>query len=608
MVMPGFASLLLATPASAQVQTSRIAVLNFQNLTKTPDDMITTMCRDAVVVELLGTAKYDVTTSETLQTTMEKLGFRGKNERASRISLTKSMMQRLGQELGVNGVMDGDLVSIRVDRAKKLATVRLAIRVLDVTSGEWTNGAVATGESHPRIGYSGNQDTDWVLEAVNDAAHNAVQAMVNHIMPEAFVLHSLSTSSVLLNHGSQDGIVQGMSFLVLRTGENGSDELVARLKIASVNEGDAIADVTWQARGVKPQDRAKSIYDPPTNYNEDNTPETRLANNAKLQKGQGMLYAVALGLGLWILMGRGGQTPEGAMGCTAMAGGSPNVPADSPLDGSGQGGILIAWNNPKGMLVSQLTTPVITFDVIRNSVVGPAMPYYATPAPPLVTGLYDHATVDTTSDTTGGDTAIIQGVTYTYYVQCTYPQVSQGSGGTGLSLGTLITTSPTFAGRATWIRPPVLTSPGGLTPTAIIDLSNVTFQWQASTGANQYVIEVSTDQSFTRSKTWVSGPLSMAGSTGGMLQKQFVNVLSTASELAGLAQNTQVWWRVGGRNSSDTPGPVPDGFGASVANGGAKSTKYIYTPSSPGVYTFLATGAGPLPPVNPSSTGARKKK
>ncbi|HEY3297891.1 MAG TPA: hypothetical protein VGK34_04475, partial [Armatimonadota bacterium] len=191
MLVPGLVGVFTPSAAQAQVQTTRVAVVNFTNQSKVPDQMFTSMARDAVVVELLRSGKFDVTPTETLQSEMEKLGYRTKDERSPKVALTTSMMQKLGQELNVSSIIDGEIVSMEIDRAKKTAKVRLAVRMLDVVSGELVNGSVATGTSYPRIGFTGDQDTDWVVEAINDAAAKAIDTMVKYLLPEAYVLHSI---------------------------------------------------------------------------------------------------------------------------------------------------------------------------------------------------------------------------------------------------------------------------------------------------------------------------------------------------------------------------------------------------------------------------------
>jgi hypothetical protein len=232
--------------------------------------------------------------------------------------------------------------------------------MLDVASGELINGAVATGFSNPRIGYTDGQDTDWVVEAINDAAAKCVETMVRYILPQAFVLHAVDANTVLLDKGSQDGIIEGMTMIVLRTGEQGEDQLVARVQVASVTETDSMATVVWQARGVKPEDRAKAIYEPPSDLRGTQTEAPRSDTMKRISSAKSVLFGVAGIIGLWFMFGKGGSVDELVPDVIAVAGAQPEVPSVDDI------GNLIAWGNPEPVLTGNIEQFNIWRDYVGN--------------------------------------------------------------------------------------------------------------------------------------------------------------------------------------------------------------------------------------------------
>lgn len=655
MMIPSLVGVLLPSPAVAQVQTTRVAVVDFKNQSKVPGEMFSTMSRDAVVVELVKAGKFDVTPTESLQSTMEKLGYSEKGEHASKIVMSESMMQQLGKELGVSSVVDGTIISMEINRQKKYATVKMAVRMLDVASGELINGAIATGVSHQRIGFTGDQDTDWVVEAVTEAAHKCVDTMVKYIIPEAYILHTIDADTVLLNKGTQDGVQPGMNMVVFRTGEDGADELVARVKILSVSDTDANATVVWSSRGVKPQDRARAIYDVPTYTTGSDTEGPRNDRSDKQIKSakSWLMGALALG-GLWWLFGRGGQKAETTPDVFAALVGTPDM-------GMADTGIVIAWDTPSSLASGNILEYHVWRDVVgvygntstssssssssTTTTTGTKATTGTTTTTTGNTGLcqvvmnnvtvpwssilgsFDHFAIDDTNPSAGTyqcpviDTAssnpvlgtgtfaltgLDLGTTHTYYVSTVYQRSTSDNSGTAIQV--YGETNGTGACVATLLSRPIVVSPGNASGSTTVDLSKVAFQWQGVKGGNQYVIEVSPTPEFVRSQTWVSSIINQAVNITGTTVRwpsSGTSDISSATELKNLAEGQQLWWRVGARNSADRPGPVP--AGPSAANGGAKSTRFIYTSSSM-IYSFLNAGTPVTPPVTPASVSVTRKK
>jgi hypothetical protein len=107
----------------------------------------------------------------------------------------------------------------------KQAQVVLTVRVIDIASGEPINGAVATGFSNRRPGFTGDDDT-LVQEAIRNAAFEAVRIINNYTIPEATILTTRAGKEVLLNRGIRGGLQPGMEMIVVRRGEGRSDASV----------------------------------------------------------------------------------------------------------------------------------------------------------------------------------------------------------------------------------------------------------------------------------------------------------------------------------------------------------------------------------------------
>ncbi|MHB1190932.1 MAG: hypothetical protein ACYC08_08845 [Armatimonadota bacterium] len=575
------------------MRATKVCVVGFRNVSKVSDALFASMATDATVVEMLRSG-FDVTPSDTMKDVTERVVDRPTGDRGDGVVLTPPVLQRLGEELGVSNVVQGEIVSLSIDKEKKKASVRIAVRMLDVASGEWVNGAVASGQSYPRIGYTSDKDADLVVEAINEAARNAVGTMVKYIIPEATVLGTIGTREILLNKGSQDGLQVGMPMIVIRRTNNG-EEVVGRVRITTLSDTDARAQVEQSTRGVRPEDRVRAVYELPADTGGKGIDAPR-SSKSKSNKGKNLILGIALLALLWGVSGHGGSQTEDLPDAVAMSGATPDIVDD--WGSTTDLGILVAWNNAKNILSGN----VVEYHVWRDNVgigsgvdVGPAQSTsHATAMPWTGTsmGSFDHHVVDDESgwaallyrfidgdDHSGLAEATVAingasiGAAHRYWVSCLYKRLDQTT-----SEYTYWETDPVYAGRATMVIQPVPSTPGtGDT----VDLSDVTFTWEGSLGADEYVIEVSANHTFPRDTTWVSGPFFQPTSADGqILTKRFSgsSALSVSSELSGIASGTTLYWRVGARNSQDSPGPYP--AGPSPANGGAKSTRFIYSAAS----------------------------
>jgi hypothetical protein len=242
------------TPAQAQiVPLFQVAVVDFVNESGVQGPLLARLATDAVVVEMGKTNRYDVgITRSQIDSELDKIGLK---QPLGRVGLV-----RLAKSLAVDAIVQGSIKSVSVTGAgdKKQASVTLAVEMIDAASGESINGALQTGRSEIRVGYVADDDT-LITEAINNAAFLAVEQMISYVIPEASVTINIGADRVMLNKGVRDGIREGMRMIVLRRGE-----IIGYIDVQTVDPMDSIAKVVMSARGIKPEDKVRAIYELPT--------------------------------------------------------------------------------------------------------------------------------------------------------------------------------------------------------------------------------------------------------------------------------------------------------------------------------------------------------
>ncbi|MHB1457845.1 MAG: hypothetical protein ACYC0V_13125 [Armatimonadota bacterium] len=617
---------LIQSPAAAQSGTMEVAVVDFLNLSKTtPDAMYAKMATDAVVVELLRSGKFSVTADDALKSKMVELGFRTQDDQGANIYLTDSNLQRLGQEVGATSVITGEISTINIDDKKKKAEVRVAVRMLDVASGEWINGAVAVGVSHARVSYESQKDADSIIEAINDAARKAVDSMVSYIIPEATILGTAGTSEILMNRGTQDGIKTGMDLIVLRRGETGIDEVVGKIRVQSVSDTDSRAKVVNAPRGVKPGDHVRAIFKLPE---VSSTGQIDVEKSAKAEKRvnkrNSLFYGLVALVGIAAFMKGGRGRTEAVPGAVAVAAIDPDIGILT------QGpGVMVLFNSPSSIG----TQNILEYHIWRDEAgtlpggssgggIGPVWVTDEFTSTPRTTpfGKFDHLVVlseaildpvshqypsqDHTSLTSVSITGVAPtnpGYPHPFWVSCLYQRFTAASG-----ITTYWETVPSFAGRATSLRRPTSVAPGAVVTSETVDLSEATFQWLGTLGADTYVIELCPFPDFRRSATWVQqyfqptpqDLMPFSRSIGYTNVSDALGIKAWIADMQKIGKLTitdpVVYWRVGARAMNDTPGPYPTGD-ANAQVSGPKNTRYIYSDPN-NILSFNVNDDVPPPP------------
>jgi hypothetical protein len=271
MVLPVLALFLLRAPA-AQAQglaspQPTWAVLDFANPSGYGGTDVGRLASDSFVVELAKLNRYAVLPRQDLLNGIQA------NNLTPPLNLTS--IERLGQALGVQAVVAGEIASISFSRDRRQAKVNLVVRVFDPRSGFLLNGALAEGYSNQRP-IPVTDEEQLVNEAFGNAAFNAVRQISKFNLPVATVLIGRDTKSVTLNKGTRDGLYDGLEMIVTRNGV-----VTGRVRIFNATNNDSDAIISDQGQGIRPEDRATALYKLPE-YSIDTNHTIRTASAAQV--------------------------------------------------------------------------------------------------------------------------------------------------------------------------------------------------------------------------------------------------------------------------------------------------------------------------------------
>ena len=244
----------LESPANAQLMpTYSVGVADFINESGIQGELLARLATDAVVVEMSKTNRYDVSiTRSMMKTKMDELGLHP--------PLSKLDLVRLGETLSADAMLQGSVKTIQLtgEGSTRRASVTLICQMVDQASGEIINGAVQTGQSSARVGYTAD-DNSLIAEAINGAAFLCVRTMIDYVIPEATVMMNIGSDQVMINKGARDGIKPGMRMIVLR-----DKEIIGYIVVTSATPMDAMTKVIKSMRGIQPEDKARAIFEMPT--------------------------------------------------------------------------------------------------------------------------------------------------------------------------------------------------------------------------------------------------------------------------------------------------------------------------------------------------------
>ncbi len=542
-------------PAQAQlVQLPRIAVIDFQNKSGYGGASIARAATDAIASEYQKTGRYEVLARGEIEQQLKDLDLAP--------PLSKTGYLRLGRALQLESIVAGDVEAITFTGSPKQAQVTLTVKVIDVASGEPVNGAVVTGSSNPRPGYSGDDDT-LVLEAVRNAAFEAVRTILNYTIPEATVLTTRAGKEVLLNRGIRGGLKPGMEMIVIRNNEE-----VGRIRITEVSDSDAVGVIIQSLRGIQTEDKARAVYEIPSVKVKagkvvKEEPRSRAERNRALKALGPILVLGLIAFGI-ARASSGGNTPV------------QDVLAEAGADGNFEPFVRVSW---KTTLFAKSNRDQIQWQIYRSDFIdidgnGNMIPVGVVPGnqhwfiDTTVPRVVNYASLPREGSEDLGleevDTApgVAPGRSYTYQLALVYREVRDvaggGTGGGGGQQVVFLLSDRVRSGQVTVIQPVQLLTP--VQRSEDVDPKDILFSWLASEGANAYRIEVSTDPTFRdRSRTFVSAEI-LSTAVGGspVSPPDRINIESALLQRLGLAgKRVTLYWRVGARNLNDNPGPIP---------------------------------------------------
>jgi hypothetical protein len=539
-----------AARADAQlVQLPRVAVLDFENKSGYGGASIARAATDAVAGEYQKSRKYEVLARGEIEQQLKDLDLA--------LPLDKTGFLRLGRALQTESLITGEVNAVTFVGSPKQAQVVLTVRVIDIASGEPINGAVATGLSNRRPGYTGDDDT-LVQEAIRNAAFEAVRIINNYTIPEATVLTTRAGKEVLLTRGIRGGLQPGMEMIVVRRGEE-----VGRIRVTQVSDSDAVAEIIDFGRGIQSEDRARAIFRVPTVE----VKAGRVVTERPRQRGEGNRLLRALGPILVVGLIAFGIARASSGGNTPVQ----TVIAEAGADGNFEPFVRISW---KTTLFAKSVPDTIQWQIFRsdfidldekanripvgvvpgnqNFFIDTTVPRVLTYASLLREGEddLDFQTLEEESPAPG----VAPGRSYTYQLALVYRERIEAEGET-IFLFKL--SDRVRSGQATVLLPVQLLTP--LQRSEDVDPKDVRFSWLAAEGANAYRVEVSTDPTFRdRNRTFVSNEILSTAAGGSPVSTERINLETALLNRLGLTgQRVTLYWRVGARNLYDDPGPIP---------------------------------------------------
>ncbi|MCS6949468.1 MAG: hypothetical protein RMM06_00235 [Armatimonadota bacterium] len=570
MVMPGLVSVTTLPAVAQQPARGTVAVVDFLVRPGLQQALLSRAATDAVALEM-SRAGFNVIARSQVQDALQELSL---DPILDRLGIIK-----LGTTLAVDSIVSGEVVAVSVDGSPRTARVTILVRVTDVASGEDVNGAAVTGRSNPRIGFVADDD-QLIREAISNAALEAVKTIAAYTIPEATVLNTLGEDEVVLNRGTRHGLKAGMEMIVLR-----GKEVVGRIRVTRPSASESTAKILSSTLGIQPEDRARAVFKLPVVQvvgGKVKMAEPRakpksagLSNLGKLLVVAGLIFGA-------LQVGKGGNPG------VHVGEGTPKAEA---CIYQGVPAVKISWRHS---VFAQSNNDRVLYQIYRDpgDPTRPRVPVltaersmteaYDTNIPRTVNYVQiepgqevDSPDLEEEEDVPG----ITPGQSYRYAITLIYrfvsPFVGQPGGGQpDQQEATYRESDRTFTGQATPLTPPQLLQPAN--GREDVDLTAVTFEFQAVPGAQAYRVEVSTDPTFRdKSRSFYTDEVSFpAGAT----------VVIRNVNLSGKFRPEQrLYWRAGARNVGDNPGPLPDGAGY----------RYIWSTEP---FSFTAPVTPPPPP------------
>ena len=566
-----------------------VAVIPFQDKTCRATETLMREATAASALALEDSKEYLVTSTADLERELA----------AQRLQPPLSVAQqvRIGERLHVEKVLVGTLDALSVDAATGRAHVQLSVEMLDVALGEYLDGAAVDIWTKSVPGFNGD-----ISQATNEGLREASEAAISKMLSASVRRGTIEMvddqGTINLNLGTNDGLEVGSELLVVRPTWQPDVEQVVMRQVGRIRISDIEANMatarSFEGGIATTGDRVYRVYKPICVVQAE-------AKSRKVKNTSQIIAGLLLMAGIIsVAIGPTTTTPSGINTANLVQ----QAPGSNPATRITFSTPGVAHDKTHGFLIFRAA----------NNPDFPAVANYLIDMIPGYTTVYsDDPTVNSTTedeeitfqyvDTTTTDGSLTDGsVTATFIHpaqvpgnryfyrlrRITDPLAAPGSNPPIASTAqttvtpiitptpdwSIITEGSTAKGPVTYFTVPIQSTPanGAVNqPT-----SDITFSWQTTTGANEYVVEIfpSSDPDGLNSPVLKSSVLRSTSST----------VMSTV--IAGpFSASSTYYWRVGARQSSDPAANYPIN-----AQTGAKG--FLYS----AIHAFTTTVSPPPPP------------
>jgi hypothetical protein len=597
----------LLLPAGAQITTQTqlqlVAMVPFQNLAKGGPEILGEQATNAITQALLDTQVYDVRPIEESKQKMADLGLRA--------PLSEAELDRLGEAMGVGGVVFGEVRSAGVRKLTRSSQgeVTLMVAIYDIATGTIRNGTITTGKSSFSGGEIGPEKL--IDEALNQAAYQAVKEIKSN-RPITGIVQSVQGKDVAIRVGETSGVRENMKFVVIREGQR-----VGIIKAGRVSK--VFTDGQLEEGQARTGDRILQVFEIPAKGLAVELPDAKVTKD----RGMGKLaLAVLAGLLLaGMSKSKGGASSTTGVTATAVSNTADvqtqktpmfsGVPLDDFVHEGSDACTQVRWKS-----ATSASETILAYEIWRDGntlawtmpAIGGSGNYFFDPLPALgqkpriivdpntgvgqyynlgreidsfsvnepitlfaTTVTFDDDTHPTQLDYDIQGSAVVKdykidnvtqsylvwiglygGEHHVYQVKKVFSRRYQLADGTfqwEISRASL----PGRAVVATLIGPSTLQMPAN--NELVTDATAVTFGFNPSFNVDDFILQVSLDSQFSRNVTGNDNLTLLDGthSTSELL----LTTLNLEGLLGSLPSGTTVFWRIGARWRGDTFMPLP---------------------------------------------------
>lgn len=565
-VLPYSVSFSQVAPPMRGAKVTSCAVLPFTNRTGHDDPLLPKKASAALTLALEDSEEFLVTSTLDLDRAMKATGVT--------LPASEAAQARLGVALRIDKILTGTIGELSVNARDGRARCSIEIKMFDVMTQAYLDGAMATATTAPIPGWSGDV-TQVINEAMRAAAEMAVTNMFARRVQRGSVDIVTDQGDVNVSLGIGDGVVVGTEMLVMRPTWSADLEKVVFRRVGKIRIGEVLTNMAW-ARvidGATPRtgDKIYRLYKGPVRQKKEQ-------RSKSVKKTAQIIAAFGLLLGIYAI-GSGSSTATSShiTGNLSQAtgGADPTVilqvhSSNTELERTHGYVIYRAANNPYFPL-----SPITMIDVLQARRLpsdkysdDPYLTEYIEDFEFTFTYLVEEGEEeDADVEASWNHVAMIPGAKYYYCVRRIIEPLRRAGYNPPIATaqeeepveptleidvegGEALSAASNHFGPITFFTPPQLSSPANGAPNQSV--SNVRFTWQVTTGADLYKMELfgPNDPSGRADRYWESSEL-RAGAGLTVMSTSY----NVADPAAGLTPDTTYYWRVGARTSGDVASP-----------------------------------------------------